>query len=158
MTIIDLHIFKKDTDAIFTNRGFLFQYVVTLNVWLQNYIEYNGKIIYCEVEDDIKQFDSSSSTINYTQIKCYSDSLSLNDEEIQKAIYNFFNLFLQYKTFENVSFVFISSTRPGPKDLLLNNWIKEKNNLGVELLDQCMQYVKGILHSFFNYDYTTLIK
>ncbi|MFZ3591892.1 hypothetical protein ACOI1C_22465, partial [Bacillus sp. DJP31] len=57
MTSSELALFKKNTDATGTNRGFLYQYLKTLNTWIKNFIANNKVEIYCETEDDIKELD-----------------------------------------------------------------------------------------------------
>lgn len=86
----ELLLFKKPTDAVGANRGFFYQYLKTLVLWLKNYRNNKDINIYCEVEDDIKERNESIKRINYTQLKCYSSVLSLKNEDVQKSIYNFF--------------------------------------------------------------------
>ncbi|WP_161627038.1 pentapeptide repeat-containing protein [Paenibacillus polymyxa] len=138
MQDVNLHIFKKNTDAHYTHRGFLFQYALTLELWLTNYLSKNDIIIYCEVEDDIKTIDIQSSSTNYKQAKCYSNSLSLSDKGVQKSLYNFFLLYLQSG---EVYFDFISSSKPSSRDKLLNEWMKNMGSLSQDLLLNCEEYI-----------------
>ena len=89
----ELIIFKKCTDAPGTTRGFVYQYLKTLIVWLNNYRNGENISIFCEVDDDIKEINEVK-TIRFTQLKCYSNVLGINSEEIKKSLYNF--LYYQY--------------------------------------------------------------
>jgi hypothetical protein len=42
----ELIIFKKDTDAVGTNRGFVYQYLKTLIQWLSNFTSGSDSVIY----------------------------------------------------------------------------------------------------------------
>jgi len=89
--------FKVNTDAQATNQGFFYQYLVTLDVWLENYNEENDVTIYCETEDDIKVEDLQKKKVEFTQIKAYAKNFNIKSEEIQKSIINFFQLYVEYK-------------------------------------------------------------
>ncbi|WP_256761619.1 dsDNA nuclease domain-containing protein [Cohnella sp. WQ 127256] len=140
----ELHIFRKNTEAIPTNRGFLFQYLITLNNWLENYVQVNGKSIFCEVEDDLKESDSNSN-VTYSQIKCYGSTFSLSDIEIKKTIFNFFNLFLQYRNGKTVRFQFISNSKPNDKGDLFHSWVLNQRELKGQIYKDCCNYVRNVL-------------
>ena len=72
--------FEINTDAISTNRGFYYQYLVTLKKWILNYINQKENFIYCEVDDDIKEIGSK---LIFTQVKCYSSVFSLKSDRNQ---------------------------------------------------------------------------
>ena len=109
----DLLILKKDTDAIATNRGFYYQYLITLNLWLSNFINEIDNEIYCETEDDIFELNKSTGLANFSQIKCYTEGFSQKSPEILKSLFNFFILYLKYKDFYSGYFYF--ETNAGTK-------------------------------------------
>ena len=37
MSNLEFHVFKRNTDAIATNRGFYYQYLKTIKLWIDNY-------------------------------------------------------------------------------------------------------------------------
>lgn len=121
----ELFIFKKDTDATGTNRGFVYQYIKTLLQWLQSYRDGSDAVIYCEVEDDIKQLDRTANTINWTQVKSYSSAFNLSGKDLSKTLYNFFVLYLSYGQ-QSVRFSFETNSRPSGKDDLLNEWVSSQ--------------------------------
>ena len=55
MNNTNLIVLKKQTDAIATNLGFYYQYLITLKTWLENFLTNEEVDIYCETEDDIFQ-------------------------------------------------------------------------------------------------------
>lgn len=131
----ELIIFKKDTDAVGTNRGFVYQYLKTLIQWLKNYQNKNTDLIYCEVEDDIKQVNIEEGSIEWTQVKCYSSVFNLESNDIVKTLYNFFVLYASYESFEG-KFRFETNSRLSNRDELFNEWVEKQSLLGneVELL------------------------
>lgn len=150
MSDINLHIFKKDTDAPYTHRGFLFQYVLTLETWIKHYLNKEDILIYCEVEDDIKTIDIQANKINYKQAKCYSRSFTLNDIEIKKSLYNFFLLYLNS---EKTSFNFVCSSKPSIKDDLLNSWMNNSRNLPQEVLANCQKYIHSTISNILKEEF-----
>jgi uncharacterized protein YjbI with pentapeptide repeats/tRNA A37 threonylcarbamoyladenosine biosynthesis protein TsaE len=157
MTDMDLHIFQKNTDANASIRGYLFQFAVTVECWLKNYIEGKGNKIFCEFEDDVRDHNLDSNTIKFSRVKCYSDSMSLKDEEVKKSIYNFFNLYLKYKGTNDVTFTFISTSNPAPIDSLLLGWIDNQSNLIGDMLFSCRCYITDILKGLFSEDFDNRI-
>ena len=109
----DLLILKKDTDAIATNRGFYYQYLITLNLWLSNFINKIDNEIYCETEDDIFELNKATGIANFKQIKCYTEGFSQKSPEILKSLFNFFLLYLKYKDLYSGYFYF--ETNAGTK-------------------------------------------
>jgi len=142
----ELFIFKKDTDATGTNRGFVYQYIKTLLQWLQNYHDESDVVIYCEVEDDIKQLDRAANSIKWTQVKSYSSAFNLSGKDLSKTLYNFFVLYLSYGQ-ECGSFSFETNSRPSRKDDLLNEWVSSQPILenNVELLTKLVVRIRQIL-------------
>lgn len=144
----ELLLFKKPTDAVGANRGFIYQYLKTLNLWLKNYRNNKDMNIYCEVEDDIKEIEESFKVLNYTQLKCYSSVLSLKNEDVQKSLYNFFILFLINKEYEG-TFAFETNTFISRNDKLLSTWALEAGRLDLkpELIEESILKTREILLS-----------
>lgn len=144
----ELLFFKKPTDAVGANRGFIYQYLKTLVLWLNNYRNNKDINIYCEVEDDIKENDESTKRINYTQLKCYSSVLSLKSEDVQKSLYNFFILYLLNEDYEG-TFAFETNTSISRNDKLLASWSLEAGRLDLqpELMKQSVLKTREILLS-----------
>lgn len=158
MEFNELLILKKSTDATATNRGFLFQYLKTLEIWLYNYINKINKDIYCETEDDIKQLDQKLQQLKFSQIKCYSSSFNLHDEDIENAIYNFFILFSMYKENYESTFLFETNSTVLKSDAILQEWVKEQNMLSDELLDKFRTEIASILTKVISGDVESKIK
>ncbi|WP_199426913.1 hypothetical protein [Thermaerobacillus caldiproteolyticus] len=152
----ELLLFKKETDAVGSNRGFIYQYLKTLVVWLKNYKEKKDIKIYCEVEDDIKEFDSQLKKVKYTQLKCYSSVLSLKHEDVQKSLYNFFVLFLIYDDYDG-TFSFETNTAISTKDKLLADWALNEGRLELDtdLLEKCISETQEILINQFKIETTS---
>ena len=106
MSKIDFHIFKNNTDAIATNRGFYYQYLSTVKIWLENFINNIDNEIFCEREEDIFELNSKAETYKFSQIKCYSDGFSLKSPEIASSLLNFYKLYQKYKSQYNGTFCF----------------------------------------------------
>jgi hypothetical protein len=128
MSSTEFHIFKKNTDATATNKGFYFQYLLTLRLWLQNYNNSDFEI-YCETEDDILSLDKSTNSRHYTQIKCYSSDFGLSSPEVLKSVLNFYKLFIEYHNTYNGTYVFSTnaSTKPRAGKVLAQWSDKQKN-------------------------------
>jgi tetratricopeptide (TPR) repeat protein len=138
LTLID-----KNRDAIATNRGFYYQYLNVLQKWINNYV--NGKDVdtATEVEDDIKEVGDE---LIFTQIKCYSSYFSFTSPEIQKALLNFFALYIKYHDqVDKLSFNFTTNASLAKNEKLLNRWISEKQTEDTELLNLCSSKVSQIL-------------
>lgn len=132
----EVYLFEKNTDAVGTNRGFLYQYLVTLKDWVINYITKNRQDIYCEYEDDIKEVTSHAEKIVFKQIKNYDSPFNVNSEEIEKSLYNFFVLYLKYKNKFKTEFVFVTNSHISRNDNILNKWIKKEdiNSIKIEVI------------------------
>lgn len=138
-----IKLFEVNTDAIATNRGFYYQYLVVLKKWITNYIEDTNLTTLTEVEDDIKEIGDE---IIFTQVKCYTSSFSLNSKEIRKSLFNFFILYSKYKNFkEKISFCFSTNTQISKREKLLTKWAQNENLEDKELLTLCVKKVKEIL-------------
>lgn len=106
MTQREFHIFKRNTEAIATNRGFYYQYLLTLKLWLDNFISNADIEIYCEREDDIFEIDKTSHKLTFHQIKCYAEGFGLNSPEIKSSLLNFYNLSHKYSGTYSGLFIF----------------------------------------------------
>lgn len=153
----ELIIFKKDTDAPGSNRGFVYQYLKTLVLWLRNYKENVDVTIYCEVEDDIKEINLLEKTLRFTQLKCYSSALNINSDEIKKSLYNFFILHLIYDDYDG-KYVFETNTYVSNRDTIIENWMEYQGalhmNEAVQL--ECVVKTKEILREVFSVEKNSL--
>ncbi|HDX9674770.1 TPA: hypothetical protein ROY08_002037 [Bacillus cereus] len=142
----ELIIFKKCTDAPGTTRGFVYQYLKTLIVWLNNYRNGENISIFCEVDDDIKEINEVKKTIRFTQLKCYSNVLGINSEEIKKSLYNFFVLSILHEDYA-VECCFETNTHISKRDKLIDKWVQYQENLSSnnKLQMECVTTVKKIL-------------
>jgi len=142
----ELIIFKKDTDAVGTNRGFVYQYLKTLIQWLHNYKSGIDSSIYCEVEDDIKQINRESQAIQWTQVKCYSSVFNLNHRDITKSLHNFFVLFVSSNQYDG-NFCFETNSKISRNDKLLKEWISSQpiKNSNMKLISSLVVEVQKIL-------------
>lgn len=121
----EFHIFKQNTEAIATNRGFYYQYLKTVKLWLDNYMNGVDHEIYCEREDDIFEHHSQSKTYKFRQIKCYSTASGLNSLEVKSSLLNFYMLYLKYD-YKGL-FYFESNTTIQPRaGKNLTKWIEQQ--------------------------------
>lgn len=137
--------FKTDTDAVDTNKGFYYQYLVTIVDWLDNYLNKNDVDIYCETEDDIKAEDLKNKKVTFTQVKAYAKDFDIKAEEVQKSILNFFHLYVEYR---NNGFTpeFIFLTSSGFSGDFFDN-VTSGACLSKTEKDKCIKTVKDILYS-----------
>jgi len=90
--ISKLHLFGKDTDAPDVIKGFKYQELKTLEVWLYNKVHGIDEHIYCDLEDDIFQRDLTSFKSTFKQLKLYSSkNFSFSSEEITKSLAHLLN-------------------------------------------------------------------
>ncbi|MGD6961517.1 dsDNA nuclease domain-containing protein [Fictibacillus phosphorivorans] len=136
--------YKSNTDAVHTNRGFLYQYLKTLKTWICDAINNTENEIFCETEDDIKEVNADAKSLKFTQVKCYSSNLGMQDDEIEKTIYNFFILYNLYPDY-NGQFHFETNTNIKRNDEILKNWYKDQENMCDDLLSKCKLRVQEIL-------------
>lgn len=148
MTSNFLYYFEKNTDAPGTNKGFYFQFLVTLKKWLDLDEDYQ---IFCETEDDIKVVDSLTNTIEFSQVKCYKTDFSFSSPEVKKSLCNFFILYQKYNS-SGITFIFESNNSIIESDELLKKWKKYSDFFIPNLQKQCSEKVKSILiEGFTNY-------
>ena len=127
MSRTDFFVFTKNTDATSTNKGFYFQYLVTLKLWLQNRNNIHHEI-YCETEDDILQLNAATLQRNYTQVKCYSTGFSLKSKPLLKSLLNFYKLFLKDSLrFDSIYTFYTNSTYNSKNGNLLGKWYENQN-------------------------------
>jgi hypothetical protein len=154
MSISKLHIFTKNTDASSSIRGYNYQTLKTLEIWLDNLLNKVDEEIYCDFEEDIFQKDHNAGTAKFRQLKLYSSNFSFKSEEIEKCIAHFFMLHVKtdYKTIDK-EFVFEANTNVAGnyKDNdaeLLRNWLVNQDQLSPELLKTCSDKVKVIVSKY----------
>lgn len=127
-------LFDKNTDADATNRGFLYQYLITLKNWVIKYIENTDFAIYCEYEEDIMNINDSvnEKAIIFEQIKCYTKNFSINSDEIRKSLFNFLILYLKYHKKVSTYFIFRTNTYFIKNSKILKYWIESQTNINIE--------------------------
>jgi hypothetical protein len=74
MTISNLYLFSKNTDAQPSIRGYQYQVWKTLKTWVYNFINKIDDQIYCDYEEDIFQSHPLEQRVTFRQIKLYSSS------------------------------------------------------------------------------------
>jgi predicted NACHT family NTPase len=145
MSKIEFHVFKNNTDAIPTNRGFYYQYLMTVKLWIQNYVSDIDNEIYCEREEDIFEVNIENNYASFRQIKCYGSAFSLNSKEIKSTLLNFYKLYLKYKSIYKGTFYFQTNS-----DIIetggssLSKWYK-KQQYGDYSAGEYLDEVKAIL-------------
>ncbi|PJJ83296.1 dsDNA nuclease domain-containing protein [Mucilaginibacter auburnensis] len=149
MPLHHLALFSKDTDANATIKGYEFQKLRTLEIWLESYLAKSDEITYCEYQDDIFSRDTGTWVSNFRQLKLYSSkNFSFKSEEVTKAIYNFFMLFVKGEfKFDDVQFWFETNTgiarnQAGNGADLLKEWHQHQGQLSPELLARCTAQIK----------------
>ncbi len=143
-----LKIFDTNTEAIATNRGFYYQYLSVLKKWIENYINEEDIETFTEVDNDIKEVGEN---LIFTQIKCYTSSFSLNSPEIKKAIFDFFILYLKYRTVnDKITFCFSTNSSIATREKLLSKWVNDLELNERELLSICSKKIKEILINGIN--------
>ena len=145
MKKIEFHIFKKNTDAVATNRGFYFQYLKTLMLWVDNFLNEVDNEIYCEKEEDILEVDKQLKSYNFYQLKCYAEGFSLNSPEIKDSLLNFYHIFLKLGDDFSGLFYFESNAFFKPKaGKSLRLWYENQKN-GFFVVDEFIQETRTIL-------------
>lgn len=147
----NLHVYQRNTEAVDSQRGYQYQILRSLELWIENYKNGLDEEIFCEFEDDIFQRDESNGKLKFRQIKLYASNFSFKSEEIIKSLINFFFLHIKtgYKDFAK-EFVFETNSSIAGKYKdnnaeLLRKWYKNQNNLDSDLLEQCKELTKGII-------------
>lgn len=150
MAANELIIFKKETDAPGSNRGFVYQYLKTLFLWLMNYRDNLDITIFCEVDDDIKEMNLKDRTVKFTQLKCYSTALSINSDEIKKALYNYFILYLLDEDYTG-KYVFETNAHLSRNDKIIKSWMNHQGalNANEEVHLACVSKTQAILREVF---------
>ncbi|HBH49899.1 MAG TPA: hypothetical protein DDX98_14735 [Bacteroidales bacterium] len=158
--ISKLHLFAKDTDAPDVIKGFKYQELKTLEVWLYNKVHGIEEHIYCDFEDDIFQRDLKSFKCTFKQLKLYSSkNFSFSSEEIAKSLAHFFMLFVKGEyLMDEPLFIFETNTsiaaKKGNNDTeLLAEWVLNQDNLSSDLLSKCIAKLKSIIDSYVNEQY-----
>ena len=128
-----LYFFDINTDAVYTNRGFFFQYLEVLKTWLKNYISKAEITTYTEVDNDIKEVGE---TLYFKQIKCFSKNISLSSGPVRKSVFDFFILFHKFgSNYPEQRFCFSTNTALTTREKLLQSWLLDKD-LKNELLQK----------------------
>jgi len=161
--ISKLHLFAKDTDASDVIRGFKYQELKTLEVWLYNKVHGIDEHIYCDFEDDIFQRDLKSFKSTFKQLKLYSSKkFSFSSKEITKSLAHFFMLFVKGDyLMDEALFIFETNTsiaaKKGDNDAdLLAEWVSNQDNLSRKLLAKCAVKLKMIIDSYIRERYDSL--
>lgn len=155
MSLSKLSIFSRETDADETLKGYEYQKLRTLEIWLYNKVNGVDESIYCEYEDDVFQQNIKEGKSKFTQLKLYgSKNFSFKSDEVLKAITNFFSLFVkgEYK-FDEIEFVFETNTAiagkySGNDSELLTEWVGNEGPLAGDLLKRCAAKLKSIVTEF----------
>ncbi len=149
-----LHLFKKNTDASASIRGYNYQILKTVEAWLTSFIHESDESIYCDFEEDIFHRNETQKRLKFRQIKLYSSNFSFSRDEIQKCIIHFFllNFQLDYRSHDKI-FVFEASSSiardRGNNDAeLLRDWHQNQKNLNEELLLRCQDKVKELVSRY----------
>lgn len=158
--ISKLYLFAKDTDAPDVIKGFKYQELKTLEVWLYNKVHGIDEHIYCDFEDDIFQRDLKSFKSTFKQLKLYSSkNFSFSSEEITKSLAHFFMLFVKGEyLMDQPLFIFETNTsiaaKKGDNDAkLLAEWFSNQDNLSSDLLTKSTAKLKSIIGSYVNEQY-----
>jgi tetratricopeptide (TPR) repeat protein len=135
--------FQVGRDAFATNRGFLYQYLVTLKKWISNFITDTDTTITPEADDDIQELGSE---LIFTQVKCYTSSMSFSSPEVRTGIVNFYILHLKYAgQVANPKFVFLSTSGIKPIEKTLIAWHSDPDLKDESLKNKCTQRVREIV-------------
>lgn len=154
MELHKLFLFSKNTDAFSAQRGYNYQTLKTLEIWVSNFLSDIKEDIYCEFEEDIFQKDLLGQKLTFRQIKLYSSNFSFSSEEIKKCICHFFTLHVKsdYNDFSK-EYVFETNTNIAQKYLdndadLLREWFEHQEQLDKENLTKYTQKVKNIVTEY----------
>ncbi|MBW1297781.1 dsDNA nuclease domain-containing protein [Aquimarina litoralis] len=154
MNLSKLHIFSKNTDAHASQRGYNYQTLCTLEVWVKNLLNNVEEEIFCEFEEDVFQRNLEKENLKFKQIKLYSSNFSFKSDEVKKCIIHFFMLHikLDYKSFDK-EYVFETNTGiakeySGNDASLLKEWFKNQNNPSEDQLDRFSTKIKEIIADY----------
>lgn len=140
-----LEIYRADTSAIPTNRGFYFQYLLTLNKWLTNFLSGSNVVTEVDTNEDIVEVGDQ---IVFTQVKCYTQDFNLNSKDVKKAVLNFFFNYLDNEDM-NLAQTFCFETNSGirVRENTLKLWAESGDEpLEDELLRKCHKRITTILN------------
>jgi hypothetical protein len=138
-----LSVFKVSRDAVATNRGFYYQYLVVLQKWIRNYIGDINDSVLSEVDEDIKEVGNN---LIFTQVKSYSSAFSLNSRELRKVLFDFYVLFIEnYQQVAALQFVFHTNSSVSKNEKLLRSWIDNPQLSDEELLKKCVSRLRKTL-------------
>lgn len=158
--ISKLYVFAKETDASDVIKGFKYQELKTLEIWLNNKVLGIDENIYCDFEEDIFQRDLKSYKSKFKQLKLYSSkNFSFSSEEITKTLAHFFMLFVKGEyLFDDILFIFetntsIASSRGENDADLLEEWVSNQDDLSSDLLSKCIDKLKAIINSYIDKQY-----
>ncbi|MCB9250837.1 MAG: hypothetical protein H6605_00075 [Flavobacteriales bacterium] len=156
MSISNLYIFSKDTDANASLRGYHYQVLKAVETWVDNFNNGIDEEIYCDFEEDIFQHNPTLKTAKFRQIKLYSSNFSFASLEVKKCIAHFFMLHVKtdYNLLEK-EFVFEANTsvaqKKGENDAeLLKKWNESQGKLDNDLLMECAVKVQSIVSTYIN--------
>lgn len=163
--ISNLYLFAKKTDAVETVKGFKFQELTTLEIWLSNKVTGIEEEIYCDYEEDIFQRDLKQYKSTFKQLKLYSSkNFSFASVEVVKAIAHFFMLFVKKDyLMDNPTFVFetntsIAAKREDNDAELLKDWAEKQDNLDEQLLAKCVIKLKSLVDQYIDDQYEKVKK
>lgn len=142
-----LNIFLKDTSAEPTIKGFLYQYLHTMNEWINIVENKSDSIIYCEYDDDIAIVNHDK--VEFKQIKCYSKELNLSSDAIRKSIFNCFQIYLKYEDpCRIVNFHIVSNKKS--EDDIVNNWETFKANDFKNYEEKTIIFIKDLVNKIID--------
>ena len=151
-------IFKQNTDAIATNRGFYYQYLKTVKLWLDNYVNGIDNEIYCEREDDIFEYNVKLEASIFRQIKCYSDTVGLNSPEIKGSLLHFYDIY-KNGTYKKSEFYIESNqafkSRVGKS---LKAWHERQKSGNFSILDSELSETRDVLKNHVEAHLDTFLK
>ncbi|RYE24010.1 MAG: hypothetical protein EOP45_06290, partial [Sphingobacteriaceae bacterium] len=143
MNINPFKLLNINRDAVATNRGFYFQYLSLLKIWVNNFINNTDKDLFSEVCDDIMEIGDR---VIFTQLKCYTGLFSLTSAEVRTALLNYFVLHLdRLEGDQPALFVFETNTGIAPRDHLLQTWKANGLANSPDLHRECTNVVRKIL-------------
>lgn len=130
-------------DAVGTNRGFYYQYLSVVLKWIDIFVNDYDIDVFTEVDDDIKEVGDK---LIFTQLKCYSSTLSLGSKEINKALLSFFSHYIRHISPDvKLQFRFVTNTFPGKNEKLLKQWIRAQPLPSGEFLSGCARTISKLL-------------
>lgn len=163
--ISKLYLFSKDTDAPDVIKGFKYQELKTLEVWLFNKVNSIDEHIYCDYEEDIFQRNLQDFKSTFKQLKLYSSkNFSFSSIEIKKTIAHFFMLFVKDEyLLDDPLFIFetntsIAESRGNNDADLLRVWAENQEALSDELLTKCIIKLKSIIDVYVSEQHSSLTK